>query len=107
MSSKGKGVKRFIFNYLDYLIWKKCKEGDSRFIKIIEPKLLKQFKFTQRASIEHYYAQDKKGGVKIDEDLMNSFGNLALITASENYSNPSRLYLRAIQNYQPFFQVFL
>jgi hypothetical protein len=43
----------FIFNYLDYLLWLKYKESDSK---------IKNFKFTFRSSVEHYYPQNPMPG---------------------------------------------
>ncbi len=66
----------FVFNYLDYLLWK---NGNG-------PKFI----FTARSSIEHFYPQNKRDdkvfiNEKNTEDtLLHSFGNLCLISHSLN-----------------------
>lgn len=77
----------FVFNYLDYLLW--CKAMDEP----TSDEVIKQFEFTFRSSVEHYYPQHPiDGDVKIDQKSLHSFGNLCLISHSKN----SRL-----SNYQP------
>jgi len=69
----GTGVENFVFNYLDYLLWLK------------ESSRYKDFKFTFRTSVEHYYPQNPMESIpSLEEDVLNSFGNLCLIHSSEN-----------------------
>lgn len=74
----GTNVENFIFNYLDYLLWKK------------DENIFKGFSFTFRSSIEHFYPQNPLDGQRRlqnefpDKDYLNSFGNLCLISASKN-----------------------
>lgn len=90
--NRGTNVENFIFNYLDYLLWK---EDTSR---VDNDKKFKNFQFTFKSSVEHVYPQHPKDGQKRlqDEskeiDYLNSFGNLCLISASKN---------SALSNYQP------
>jgi len=66
----------FVFNYLDYLLWKK---GNG-------PKFI----FTARSSIEHFYPQNKRddkvfiNDKNTEDTLLHSFGNLCLISHSLN-----------------------
>ncbi|MCX6162896.1 MAG: HNH endonuclease family protein, partial [Ignavibacteriae bacterium] len=70
--NKGTAIENFIFNYLDYLLWKKESEYSD-------------FEFTFRSSVEHYYPQNPiEGNEKIDNDLLDNFGNLCLISRSKN-----------------------
>ena len=63
-----------VFNYLDYLIWQ-----DSNDRKI------KDFYYTFRSSVEHFYPQHPKpGNDTLQKDALNSFGNLCLISNSKN-----------------------
>lgn len=70
---KGTAVEHFIFNYMDYLLWK----GNQSF---------KYFTFSFSNSIEHFYPQNPiEGHEKIkDNTILNSFGNLCLISVSKN-----------------------
>jgi len=90
----GTSVPHFIFNYLDYLLWEndcyKIYFGDDKdFIDKISQKI-KNFKFTFRSSVEHYYPQNPIIGKplcnNVDENkrVLNKFGNLCLISRSKN-----------------------
>ena len=69
---KGTAVPNFIFNLLDYKLWKKEKDEDK----------YKDFEFTYRDSVEHFYPQNPISGESVDN--VNSFGNLCLITSEMN-----------------------
>lgn len=74
---KGTDVENFIFNYVDYLLWK------------VNPSDYKEFSFAFRSSVEHYYPQNPMEGIfnltEIEDGkLLDSFGNLCLVTNSEN-----------------------
>lgn len=72
----GKLQNNLVFNYLDYLLWKEHSES--------HPKI-RDFEFTSRSSVEHYYPQHPFLGFEIlDSVSLNSFGNLCLISNSEN-----------------------
>ena len=70
---QGTAVENFIFNYLDYKLWK---QNRNRY---------PTFEFTVRSSVEHYYPQHPMDGITpLDEKTLNSFGNLCLISARRN-----------------------
>lgn len=76
-----------VFNYLDYLLW--C----DALAKCTADTVIKQFEFTFRSSVEHFYPQHPiDGHAKLDEKSLHRFGNLCLISHSKN----SRL-----SNFQP------
>lgn len=80
--NKGTGVNNYVFNYLDYLIWRDGNLCDkaSKFLP------LDKFKFSMsRNSIEHYFSQNRVSELK-DNSLLDNFGNLCLIS---NYQNSS------------------
>jgi len=65
-----------IFNYLDYLLWLEHQTSDS---------IVKAYEFTFRSSVEHYYPQHPMPGHDhLDDESLNSFGNLCLISHSKN-----------------------
>lgn len=70
---KGTSVENFVFNYLDYLLWKKDRSKyDS-------------FKFSFRSSVEHYYPQHPLDGLTVlDQSDVDKFGNLCLISSNTN-----------------------
>ena len=105
-SVKTKGIPLFIFDYMDYRIWKfydaqvrgeRLKE-ESRvrreFFDVLGCgdfglKLFDQFYFSRtRKSLEHYYPQNQATGKDgaLNEDQINCFGNFAMIGAEANSS---------------------
>jgi hypothetical protein len=90
--NQGTAVENFIFNYLDYLLWKNYRT-DREYFKIVDEQAftdnrVKDFEYTFRSSVEHYYPQHP-----IDENLilkgqdanwLDNFGNLCLISGSKN-----------------------
>ena len=82
--SFGNIENNFVFNYLDFLIY--CNAENSN------DKVIKNFKFTQRSSVEHFYAQQIEGeSDKLDNANLHKFGNLCLISSSKNSSIGNRL----------------
>jgi hypothetical protein len=91
--NQGTAVENFIFNYLDYLLWKNYRTTDREYFKIVDEQAftdnrVKDFEYTFRSSVEHYYPQHP-----IDENLilkgqdanwLDNFGNLCLISGSKN-----------------------
>ncbi|WP_251620597.1 GmrSD restriction endonuclease domain-containing protein [Odoribacter lunatus] len=74
-----KHIDFFIFNYIDYCLWKEGRCPD--------------FEFTSRSSIEHFYPQHPMDNFPtMDEEHLHNIGNLCLISASKNSK---------LSNYQP------
>jgi hypothetical protein len=66
----------FVFNYLDYLLWQKEKNKDP---------VVKEFEFTFRSSVEHFYPQHPMDGfLPLKSQSLHKFGNLCLISHSKN-----------------------
>ena len=100
------GVPLFVFNYLDYKLWKfydsevrgeKLKEGSSErkafFARLgcsdFGLNVFSQFYFSRtRRSLEHYYPQANATGRDgaLDEKQINCFGNYAMIGSEANSS---------------------
>ena len=101
-SQKTKGIPLFVFNYLDFKIWKYYLEHgkgtDEKTVarqeffnafgcKDFGLKIFDDFYFSRtRRSLEHYYPQAKADGKdgRLDENQINCFGNFAMISASAN-----------------------
>lgn len=75
---KGTAVPNFIFNLLDYKLWKKEKDKE----KDKDKDKYKDFEFTYRDSVEHFYPQNPISGKSVEN--VDSFGNLCLITSEMN-----------------------
>lgn len=90
---QGTGVQNFVFNRLDYLIWRKLSAGELVDAKRGEDlgKHFSEFQFSFRTSVEHYFPQTDPFGARKMKDV-DRFGNLCLISPSSN----SRL-----SNYSP------
>ncbi|WP_339918436.1 DUF262 domain-containing protein [Yeosuana marina] len=69
---KGTSVENFIFNYLDYILWRDI-EGFS------------SFNFTFKSSIEHHYPQTPPDNhIVLEDKYLHSFGNLSIMSSSKN-----------------------
>ena len=105
-TERSKGIPLFVFNYLDYLLWRKYnKELQGRKTKKhdrvrqeffgclgcsdFELNIFDQFYFSRtRRSLEHYYPQHQatgEGGRPTPEQI-NCFGNFAMIGSEANSS---------------------
>lgn len=75
----GVGTPHIVFNYLDYLLWKKAKKTHRDFV------------FEFRNSVEHWYPQHPSDGTIEPWDGRDVFGNLCIISRSVNskFSNLS------------------
>lgn len=86
---RGTGVQNFVFNLLDYRLWREFTAGKSFDGKGLDNIDIKKhfdgFQFSQsRTSVEHYFPQtDPSGADKMGEDV-HRFGNLCLISQSSN-----------------------
>ena len=70
---RGCKVENFIFNFYDYLIWHS------------NPSHYSHFEFSARTSVEHFYHHTPKLGYStLPRDVLDSFGNLCLITRHFN-----------------------
>lgn len=88
----GTHVQNFIFNRLDYLLWKHVR--DKRVFAGVDMDWVlprqKKFVFTFRSSVEHHYPQNPHGGhprMKPSKQLRSgcdTFGNLCLLSGSIN-----------------------
>lgn len=102
----GTHTSRYLFNYLDYLLWKLYDdqvknrsevECSGRLLSTIRKNndSFTRFRFTQSNSVEHLHPQKDVDGLEIEaaetdecfktkENILNNFGNLCLISQSSN-----------------------
>ena len=72
----------YAFHFVDYVLWKNREE-----LKKAYDVKFEDFKFTYRRSIEHWFPQHPNSDErveKIDDKFLHSFGNLCIITDSQN-----------------------
>lgn len=73
----GQIENNFVFNYLDYLLWRKG-------YKASDP-VITEFEFIFRSSVEHFYPQHPMDGfLPLESVALHEFGNLCLISHSKN-----------------------
>lgn len=79
--SKGTSFEHYWFQKLEYLLWK---QGDRN-----KDEKLRRYRITSKNSVEHVYPQNEEYGGALPDELLHAFGNLALLSPSENssYSN--------------------
>ena len=92
-------VPNFVFNRLDYQLWKLFQEQEQEQEQKVEilsendkwltiknkEAIWKKFRFTFRSSVEHHYPQHPSVGDELESGL-NDFGNLYLLSQSKNSS---------------------
>ena len=115
-SEKSKGIPLFIFNYMDYKIWKlyvailkgkeKNKERNELFLKKLGCSdfgldVFDNFYFSRtRRSLEHYFPQaNVKDNPNLSEANINCFGNYAMIGAEANSSGSNRSPITKLNHY--------
>ena len=72
----------YAFNFVDYVLWKNREE-----LKKAYDVKFEDFKFAYRRSIEHWFPQHPNSDErveKMDDQFLHSFGNLCIITDSQN-----------------------
>ena len=76
-------IRVYDFNFIDYVLWKNCSDLKGKYSNVE----FEDFKFTYRRSIEHWFPQHPNSDEiveKIDDKFLHSFGNLCIITDSQN-----------------------
>ena len=73
----------YAFNFVDYVLWKNRAKLEKEYKDI----KFDNFKFAYRRSIEHWYPQNPNGHdgeSQLPAEFLHSFGNLCIITDSQN-----------------------
>jgi hypothetical protein len=86
--NQGTSVDAFIFNLYDFLLWKES-GGE------------KDFHFTYRTSVEHFYPQHPSASshASMKPRYLHSFGNLCLISTSMNSKFTNKLPMSKVEEY--------
>ena len=83
MIKKYGDIPVYAFNFVDYILWKNREELGRKYKGV----KFDHFKFAYRRSIEHWFPQHPNSDEKIekmDDQFLHSFGNLCIITDSQN-----------------------
>lgn len=81
----GVNVPNFVFNRLDYQLWKYPEKVEDFSDK--KQSIWKNFRFSFRSSVEHHYPQNPSQDSrldKLDTNVLDNFGNLYLLSQSKN-----------------------
>ena len=81
----GVNVPNFVFNRLDYQLWKYPTKVEDFSDK--KQSIWKNFRFSFRSSVEHHYPQNPSQDSrldKLDTNVLDNFGNLYLLSQSKN-----------------------
>lgn len=81
---KGTGTPRILFNFLDYLLWRKWHDCHIK----TNDKARQKFQFAYWNSVEHWYPQnpDTSGAQEKVWSSVDTFGNLFLLNSGDNSS---------------------
>ncbi len=83
MLKKYGDIPVYAFNFVDYILWKNREELGREYKGV----KFDHFKFAYRRSIEHWFPQHPNSDErveKMDDQFLHSFGNLCIITDSQN-----------------------
>lgn len=83
---RGTSTPHFAFNYLDYLLWRDLTDERSE-RRVPKSVAAKSYRFRYRPSVEHFYPRhpDPSGNIAtLPRDEVDRFGNLCLMSRSEN-----------------------
>jgi uncharacterized protein with ParB-like and HNH nuclease domain len=81
----GTFFRHYWFQKLEYVLWKEFSKDEN----VKNSSKFKNYRITSKNSVEHVFPQNQEYGEKIPADVLNSFGNLALLSVNQNssYSN--------------------
>ncbi len=85
---QGTDFEHYWFQKLEYLLWKNGNKSDDK---------LKNYRITSKNSVEHVHPRNEEYGNEIPRNALDAFGNLVLLSPSENssYSNQTVLKKKA------------
>lgn len=72
----GTGFEHYWFQKLEYLLWKQEENRDAD--------KFKKYRITSKNSVEHVFPQHEEHGERMMDEVLNAFGNLVLLSPSEN-----------------------
>lgn len=112
----GTHTPNFLFNILDYELWRLAEVADGAELDRLLPepdlaaglkKASSSFRFRYRTSVEHFYPvqpaaeQDHR---QLDQEESNSFGNLCLMSRSENSRRNNLMPIPKAREFKPTLQ---
>ena len=88
---QGTAFEHYWFQKVEYLLWRKRKTFD-----FFDEHKLQQYRIASRNSVEHVHPQNEEYNRSLKKKVLDSFGNLVLLSPGENssYSNQAVLKKR-------------
>lgn len=86
----GMQIPNFIFNRLDYLLWKNPNYAEEK----------KDFRFAFRHSVEHFYPQNPSEHEKLPDEVLHCLGNLCLVSSSINSKFTNNMPAAKLANFE-------
>ena len=96
--NSGVDTPNYIFNFLDFVLWYQEKHLIQRGIKASD------FEFKYRNSVEHFYPQnpnEREGHKKLPLEILNNFGNLCIMSRSQNSLRSNLMPDAKIKEFKP------
>ena len=96
--NSGVDTPNYIFNFLDFVLWYQEKHLTQRGIKASD------FEFKYRNSVEHFYPQnpnEREGHKKLPLEILNNFGNLCIMSRSQNSLRSNLMPDAKIKEFKP------
>lgn len=93
-NATGFSIQRIVFSYIDYILYRDYvlyKKTTNKDFAAALSDFPKEWNVMFRNSIEHFYPQNPAEHKKLDDEYLNSLGNLVLLTVKDN-SRFSNLY---------------
>ncbi len=86
---QGCGIDNFVFNFYDFCLWRS------------DPGANRNFEFTYRTSVEHFYPQKPDSGNHLltREEGLDHFGNLCLISSGMNSKFSNNMPKAKVENF--------
>lgn len=96
--NSGVDTPNYIFNFLDFVLWYQEKHLIQLGIKVSD------FEFKYRNSVEHFYPQnpnEREGHKKLPLEILNNFGNLCIMSRSQNSLRSNLMPDAKIKEFKP------
>lgn len=96
--NSGVDTPNYIFNFLDFVLWYQEKHLVQRGINASD------FEFKYRNSVEHFYPQNPnegEGHKKLPLEILNNFGNLCIMSRSQNSLRSNLMPDAKIKEFKP------
>lgn len=96
-AAKGTDTPHFILNFIDYLYWVESREKRN---DVAYSHLIEDFDFKYWNSVEHHLSQQKAREIRLKPEVVDSLGNLCLISRRANSRLSDRDVKEKVKTYK-------